>query len=147
MRLLTTTALGLSALAVAALARRPRAPKTPQEPQNPRPAARVEKQPRVTWLVRVPSDTAADEPVSLCGNTAQLGSWNPLGVVLRRVAPDLYRVTMHVPQGTSMEYKITRGGWQAVEKCADGSERANRTLHVTGDTQVLLAVERWGDRA
>jgi len=138
MRLLTKGALGFAALAVAAVVRR-RASKPTAA------SARVVAEPRITWYVRVPASTPLEDPVALCGDTQQLGGWNPLGVLLRRVEPRLYRVTMHVPHGTSMNYKITRGRWSNVEKSHDGLERANRQLRVTRDEVVRLEVERWSD--
>lgn len=148
MRLLTTGALGLAALAVATVVRRSRAPKPRGEVGDPRqqPGARVEAEPLVTWFVQVPQDTPAHDAVSICGNLQDLGNWNPRGVTLRRVAARLYRAALHVPRGAVVEYKITRGSWTNVEKCRDGSERTNRRLLVAHDQEVNLEVERWSDQ-
>jgi hypothetical protein len=141
MRLLTTGALGIAALAVAAAVRRSRTAK----PREEVPGARVEAQSLVTWFVRVPPNTPAQDPISICGNLVELGGWNARGMTLRPVGARLYRAALHVPRGTVMEYKITRGSWGRVEKCRDGSERTNRRMLVARDEEVNLEVERWSD--
>ncbi len=95
--------------------------------------------------MRVPANTPSSDPIAICGSTSELGHWDPRGITLRRVEPHLYRAAIHVPRGTTMEYKITRGHWDNVEKRRDGSERANRRLLVTHDEKVTLEVERWSD--
>jgi predicted alpha/beta superfamily hydrolase len=45
-----------------------------------------------------------------------------------------------------LEFKITRGNWDTVEKTATGSDRPNRSLTLTSDTKAIdVTVERWGN--
>jgi len=140
MRLLTTGALGLAALAVAAVARRGRTSDTLASP-----GARVDTGPLVTWLVRVPANTPANAAIAISGNIAELGTWNAAGIRLLQVEPQLYRASAHVPRGAALEYKVTRGGWNSVETCRDGSERTNRRLRVNHDEKVTVDIEAWSD--
>ena len=46
--------------------------------------------------------------------------------------------------GQTLEYKFTRGSWDAVERAADGSDSPNRVLTaVTTATPVTATVEPW----
>ena len=83
--------------------------------------------------------------MAISGNIIELGNWDPLGIALRPIEPRLYRASVHLPRGTVLEYKITRGHWESVEKCRDGWERTNRRLHVRRDEKVGLEVEAWND--
>lgn len=44
-----------------------------------------------------------------------------------------------------MEYKITRGGWQAVECKAAGAAISNRIAQINSDTTIYIDVEAWAD--
>ena len=51
---------------------------------------------------------------------------------------------MALDAAQTLEYKFTCGSWDAVEKAADGSDRANRQLSVgTTTTPITATVERW----
>ena len=45
-----------------------------------------------------------------------------------------------------MQYKLTRGSWEAVESKANGVSISNRELLVKNDTTVYLKVAGWADR-
>jgi hypothetical protein len=60
-----------------------------------------------------------------------------------------WAITLEFEDGTPLEYKYTRGSWEAVEKDAGCGEIANRTLTVEpgsdGTLRVEDAVEKWRD--
>lgn len=100
---------------------------------------------RVTLVVtQVPEDTPADATLSL---GASLNHWNPEapGYTFSRAPDGTHALTLELRAGTSFEFKLARGGWSTVERSADGSEKRNRTLDVTGEARVELRVERWLD--
>ncbi len=100
---------------------------------------------RVTLVVtRLPAGTPADAALTL---TASLNDWNPgaPGFAFTPAPDGTHTLTLELRPGTSFEFKLTRGAWDTVERSADGSEKRNRTLDVTGDARVELRVERWLD--
>jgi predicted alpha/beta superfamily hydrolase len=104
----------------------------------------------VRVVVRVPADTPADASVYLAGSLPAIGGWRADGVRLARQADGTYAGDLALEPGQALEFKITRGSWQTVEKHADGSERPNRELTVDAATKQLdVTVERWasGDAA
>jgi predicted alpha/beta superfamily hydrolase len=59
----------------------------------------------------------------------------------------VYSVVASLPKDKQIEYKVTRGSWETVEKNADGSEINNRTLTPTKDASVEIEVKAWADKA
>lgn len=57
-----------------------------------------------------------------------------------------YAVTLSgLTNGTTVEYKFTRGNWDFVETLSDGSFLTNRTLTVTNGTTSNHAIANWDD--
>ncbi len=100
----------------------------------------------VEWRVRVPESTPARSAVYVCGGHPMLGNWDPRGLRMTREGTSLYRGELHVPAGTLLEYKFTRGSWDAVETLQDGILRPNRTLAIRAPEQVVAEVEAWSDQ-
>jgi sirohydrochlorin ferrochelatase len=98
---------------------------------------------RVEFVVEVPADTPADASVFLAGSLPQVKMWQAEGVRLEPRGAGRFGVAIDLPRGARLEYKYTRGSWESVEKSPDGTERANRTLQVTGSQTVTDAVARW----
>ena len=55
-------------------------------------------------------------------------------------------VEFELAKDQPIEFKLTRGSWETVEKHADGSERPNRTLTPTRDATVDVTVAAWADQ-
>jgi glycosidase len=78
-------------------------------------------------------------------------SWDPAGIALTESAtPGIWEVTLELPDGYGLQYKYTRGGWDKVEKAADGnSEISNRTENVSyggsGTQTVNNVIANWRD--
>lgn len=100
---------------------------------------------RVTLVVtEVPESTPAEAHLTLASS---LNDWNPgaSGFAFTRADDGTHTLTLELRAGTSFAFKLTRGAWNTVERTADGLEKQNRTLDVTGDARVELRVERWLD--
>ena len=95
-------------------------------------------------IVHVPADTPASASVFVAGSLPGVGSWKADGIQLARAADGTYSGDLALDAGQTLDYKFTCGSWDAVEKAADGSDRANRQLSVgTTTTPITATVERW----
>jgi hypothetical protein len=76
-----------------------------------------------------------------------LPEWDPAGVVLTRVDPTHWAITLTGREGTQLEYKYVLGAWEYVEKDAACGEIANRQLTLsygaTGTQVVNDTVPNW----
>ncbi|MFC5704061.1 carbohydrate binding domain-containing protein [Cohnella faecalis] len=100
----------------------------------------------VTFRVTVPASTPAAGPVYLTGS---FNSWNAADPAyqLTKGTDGVYSITLSLPAGTAIQYKLTRGSWATVEAQSNGSDIANRTLTPSGGAQtVSLTVVRWKDQ-
>lgn len=98
----------------------------------------------VTFHVTVPDSTPKNDTIYLAGSTNGLGGWKADGVALKASERGPHVVTLDLPAGDTLEFKVTRGTWQTVEKDADGNEVANRTYTVPAKGgHVTVVVERW----
>jgi predicted alpha/beta superfamily hydrolase len=102
--------------------------------------------PRVTFVVTAPASTPAGDVVWVSGDHASLGAWNGAGLALARAGDGTWRATLELPAGTTLEFKVTRGDWNRVEKDAAGGEIANRAWTVRGDDTVRVEVKTWRDQ-
>ena len=95
-------------------------------------------------IVHVPLDTPASASVFVAGSPPSAGSWKADGVQLARADDGTYSGSVALEVGQTLEYKFTCGSWDTVEKMADGSDRANRVVHVAATGMLITAtVERW----
>lgn len=100
----------------------------------------------ITFEVTVPPETPSGAEVWLSGNVPELGAWNGAGVKLSRGADGRYTAQVPLPLGTALEFKVTRGAWDTVEKSASGEEVPNRAFHVgSRAAHVTVTVSRWAD--
>ncbi len=108
---------------------------------------------RVRIEVKIPDEGSSAAPsgdgVFIAGNIEQLGAWQPNGLKLDQTAANVFGTDLSVPLGTRMQFKITRGSWQTVEKDKLGKDIPNREIVATssedGVTQkISIVVERWG---
>ncbi|MFX3633569.1 MAG: carbohydrate binding domain-containing protein [Candidatus Pristimantibacillus sp.] len=99
----------------------------------------------VTFRVSVPSSTPATGPVYLSGS---FNSWNAADAAyqLTKGTDGVYSITLSLPVGTNVTYKLTRGAWTNVEVNSNGSDIANRSLTPSGGAQTVpITVARWKD--
>jgi pimeloyl-ACP methyl ester carboxylesterase len=103
------------------------------------PAGGAEKTPplrQVTIRAEVPAETG---PIFLTGNRPELGPWHPgqfamTGTGVTRVA------ALRLPEGTTLEFKITLGSWEREALDAVGRVPPNHRLVVTGEHQVSVKI-------
>ncbi|HVE83164.1 MAG TPA: carbohydrate-binding module family 20 domain-containing protein [Myxococcales bacterium] len=102
--------------------------------------------PCINFTVTVPANTPAGDTIYMAGSDDQLGPWNPAKQALTKNADGTYGVRLCFDQGKALDYKYVRNGdWAYVEKNADGTERANRTLTVTETVPHADTVLKWAD--
>ena len=101
----------------------------------------------IVFKVKVPPGTPTDAKLYLAGSDKALGGaeWKADGFHLTRGDDGVYTGTVDLPKDKQVEYKVTRGSWETVEKNGDGSEMNNRTLTPTKDSTVEIEVKRWAD--
>jgi predicted alpha/beta superfamily hydrolase len=99
----------------------------------------------LTISALVPAGTPADARICLAGNLSEVGSWKADGVPMTRAGDAEWRVQLTLPRGAALEYKITRGTWQTVEKDAKGQEIENRRVVLDHDQVVKISVLSWAN--
>ncbi len=97
----------------------------------------------VEFLVSVPADTPNEATLYICGNLDVVGQWQAKGAPLTKRDDGRYYAKLSLPNGVLLEYKITCGTWETVEKSKSGAEVANRQLMIKGDGKVEIKVEGW----
>src|SRR5436190_20274353 len=101
----------------------------------------------VTITATLPKDTPADASIYIAGNLDQLGKWKADGVAMKKLDSGEYQVDLKLPKGETLEYKITRGSWETVEKGASGEELENRKLALDGDKTEKITVAGWAKKS
>lgn len=121
---------------------------TAPAPADPAPASSAGAPTRahVTFLIEAPSTTPAGSTLCISGNASELGNWSGSGLKLVATEGEHYAATLDLAPGTSLEFKVTRGSWDTVEKSATGEEIANRQWTVQGDDTVRVSVAKWRDQ-
>lgn len=99
---------------------------------------------KVLVVVHVPTDIPATESVYLAGSLPGAGDWKADGMKLSRQADGAWTGDIELDTGQTLKFKFTRGSWETVEKNADGSERANRSVTINASTrQIEVTIEKW----
>jgi hypothetical protein len=80
----------------------------------------------LTFTVALPPSTPHKDSVYIAGDFNQ---WNPKDMSLERENL-IATTTLLFREGTTLEYKYTRGSWEAVEKGESCEEISNRTLTI-----------------
>ena len=102
----------------------------PSEHSNPVSQAAEAKLVAVTFEITVPGWTPG--VVYIAGGHPAVGDWNPGAVAMNKVTDTLWTYTTNILDGTSFEFKFTRGNWETVMKGADGNEELGN-LPITVD--------------
>ena len=98
------------------------------------------------FVVKTAQPVAKKDTLYLAGNHAVLGDWNPNAIALNRKSDTLFEVVVELENAENIEFKITRGSWESVEKDADGGEIENRTATVKNGKDIVIEVESWADQ-
>lgn len=97
----------------------------------------------IEFVVRAPDGTPLGETLYVVGNLRALGTWSPTGLALKKGEDGLHRATAHVPAGTTLQFKITQGSWETVEKGAEGQEIPNREFVAEENASIEIEVASW----
>ncbi len=100
----------------------------------------------VHFVVKVPPETPRYQKLYLSGNVTELGSWRAEGLELKKEDDGRYVATTQLPGGEDIEYKVTRGSWNTVERGTDGAEMENRTLKPVKTESIAIEVATWVDQ-
>jgi predicted alpha/beta superfamily hydrolase len=101
---------------------------------------------RITFVVEAPESTPAGATLWISGNLPALGTWNGAGARLDSIGVRRFATTLALTKDAALEFKVTRGGWETVEKDASGGEIANHTHRATRDDTVRVVVGAWRDQ-
>lgn len=99
----------------------------------------------VEFVVTVPAGTSEDPPVHVAGD---FQAWDPADArhALTRRADGTWAITLRFARGRSLAFKFARGGWNRVEKGAQGEEIPDRRLTVTEAGAQRFTVLAWADQ-
>lgn len=97
------------------------------------------------FVVTVPPDTPDGETVYLCGDDLQIGNWDGAGFELQPQGGNVYAGELEFVRGAQVQFKVTRGSWQTVEKNEFGEEIENRLVIADADKDVPVVVAAWAN--
>lgn len=103
----------------------------------------------VNIVVTAPKNTPPGAKLYVAGACAALGEWDAAGKPLRQTGVGVWETRIRIPKDQSIEFKVTRGSWESVERHADGSETGNHHVdpETLGEGSVWHTVECWSDVA
>jgi predicted alpha/beta superfamily hydrolase len=115
----------------------------PTQPQPDVPLLQPEPTAHIFIIEALPENTSPDSAIYLAAN---INNWNPANpkYTFTRNSQGNYQFAVKVEQPSfEMQYKLTQGGWPAVECTASGNDIADRkTVLSAGDT-TYLQVNGW----
>jgi predicted alpha/beta superfamily hydrolase len=94
--------------------------------------------------VIVISSLPETEKVFIAGNKPELGNWNPEKVSLDKINDSSWSKIFIFKIGETIEFKFTKGSWEAEAQDEHGKISGNKTLKVLNDTVLIFKVEGWG---
>lgn len=97
------------------------------------------------FVVTVPQDTPDGETVYLCGDDLRMGNWDGAGLELQPQGGNVHEGELDFVRGAQVQFKVTRGSWQAVEKNEFGEEIENRFVIADDDKDVPIVVAAWAN--
>ncbi|HAJ34645.1 MAG TPA: hypothetical protein DCL15_02965 [Chloroflexi bacterium] len=97
----------------------------------------------VTWRVRVPAETPAEDTIFIAGDNvdAFLAPYNPSLTPMTPGEEGVWEFTATLKEGTQLQYKYTRGSWETVEQWGTISGFGNRSLTVVKGPDGTMLVE------
>ncbi|MDP8904987.1 MAG: alpha-amylase family glycosyl hydrolase [Chloroflexota bacterium] len=103
----------------------------------------------VTFTVGVPDYTPDSATVYVTGSIAELGPWNPGLHAMTDNGDGTWSRTFNIAEGTSFEWKYTRGSWDTVEQWGTITGLANRgpivaDYGVDGTMLINNTATNWG---
>jgi hypothetical protein len=109
-------------------------------------AAAASREVALTFTVTVPGDTPPADTIYIAGD---FQGWDPGATAMERVDDATWTITLPFAEGAAIQYKYTRGSWDAVEKDSGCAEIPNREASATygtdGTQQQADTVGKWRD--
>jgi predicted alpha/beta superfamily hydrolase len=103
---------------------------------------------QVTFIIEdFPEDTPPDDLIYIVGN---FNEWNPgdsTFALALNTENKLEIILGEQSEGSTIEFKFTRGDWGTVEKGANGEEIGNRTFTFGNGDSVYVTILNWADIA
>ncbi len=96
----------------------------------------------VQLIVNPPPNTNAT--LYVAGNHELIGPWKPNGLALTECDDGSWSTALKLPVGFQLEFKITQGSWDTVEKNANGADIPNRRATVAEGLVLNIDVASWG---
>ena len=109
-----------------------------------RSAAPAAENRRVDFVVH-PRVLPTAEKIFVTGNLTELGEWSGKGLLLKASSDSIWRGHISVPDGTALQFKLTRGNWETEMVDSSGIELAAFTLVVQKDTTLSIDINNWRD--
>jgi len=100
----------------------------------------------VTIKVMPPSSTPAGAKIFIAGNQPALGDWDPGKTALQQQNDSLWTLAQKFPKGLLVEFKITRGSWDAEAIYQAGVVPRNTSFVARVDTTITLRPIMWRDQ-
>ena len=95
--------------------------------------------------VIVISSLPETEKVFIAGNKPELGNWNPDKVSLDKINDSTWSKIFIFKIGETIEFKFTKGSWEAEAQDEHGKISGNKTLNVQNDSVLVFMIEGWGN--
>ncbi len=87
----------------------------------------------------------AESQIYITGNLSELGEWQAKGLELYRRPDKTWEATLDLPEGTNIQFKLTRGSWETEMVDVHGFELPNFNLIVRQDTTIEIVAHGWRD--
>jgi predicted alpha/beta superfamily hydrolase len=104
------------------------------------------KEARINVNLIAPASTPAGARIFIAGNQPSLGNWEPGKIELKQQNDSLWRFVQKFPKGLGVEFKITRGTWDAEAIYQTGVVPSNIAFTVRVDTTITLRPLTWRDQ-
>jgi predicted alpha/beta superfamily hydrolase len=110
--------------------------------QNP-----TSQEPQLTFMVIAPASTPPEAKIFIAGNHPLLGNWDPGKIELTKQNDSVWTLACSFPKKFGLEFKITRGTWNAQAIYQAGVIPGNTQLMVDQDTTITIRPGSWSDIA
>lgn len=100
----------------------------------------------VEFDIAVPPGTKGTVYVALDEPVGDKDAWAPDGLALTAAGDGHWRGSLACKPGAVIHWKVTRGGWDTVEKAADGGDVSNHETKIDGKTKAIAKVDHWADQ-
>jgi len=96
--------------------------------------------------IKVYAESITDtSSVCIAGDNETLGMWDAGSIKLAKQNDGSWTRKFYFPEGTILNYKITRGSWDAEALDEDGVVPPNSVYEVKGNDTITIRVKKWKD--